>query len=138
MRKLKRTFQVSFLHQGTFLTMSIHCKIRTKNIKAVCGITDLYCLCSVSFKDDSNTKLLETITKEVKSSNPSFQAVHIRGKQKVPVFVHHAQNHFFAAAAYTYYRTLCREDSLQSRGIKNKRKVARRRRERITRVCTLA
>ena len=42
---------------------------------------------------------------------------------------------YFAAAAYTYYRTLCQERSLARRGKSQERKEKRRRRERISRVC---
>ena len=65
----------SNLSSGYIFDNVLSLQVCSKNIKAVHGMTELnyLCLCSVSFKDDSNTKSLERIIKEVKLSNPSFQ-----------------------------------------------------------------
>ena len=41
---------------------------------------------------------------------------------------------FPSAVAYTYYRSLCQEESLRWRGKQGDRKMIRRRRERLVRV----
>ena len=41
---------------------------------------------------------------------------------------------FYAAAAYTYYTSICQDEAQKRRGIYAQRKTQRRRRERVVRV----
>ncbi len=77
---------------------------------------------------------------EVKSLNPDFKSHEIRGKlHTFSLFnfffsVAIIQKKFFSEAAYTYYKHLNQERSLDERGVAETRKVNRRRAERIRRV----
>ena len=85
------------------------------------------------------------LVKEVHGLNPSFDAADIRSKYIVSArkkgmypgaeLTQPSCICFLTTgAAYTYYKTLCQEKSLQRRGVCGEHKKQRRRRERIARV----
>ena len=71
--------------------------------------------------------------KEVKGNNKSFSEADIRGIAKVTFFTDDYNK--LIAAAYTYYKSLSQEEKLKRDGKHDQRKIQRRRRERIIRVC---
>ena len=77
--------------------------------------------------------------KEVKGLNPTFDAADIRGKCKGYWLYHLLQVHkvhtcYTAEAAYRFFKTKSEEDSLKRNGMAERKKVTRRRQERVTRV----
>ena len=81
------------------------------------------------------------LIKEVQAANQSFQGCHIRGKHDVerytlilvsiPLQLTDIYVNICIGAAYTYYKTLTQEDSLERRGMSTDRKKKRRHREQI-------
>ncbi|CAI8017551.1 hypothetical protein GBAR_LOCUS10650 [Geodia barretti] len=69
----------------------------------------------VSIKSPQNEQTITRIVKEVKGLNPTFDAADIR------------------EAAYRFFKTKSEEDSLKRNGMAERKKVTRRRQERVTR-----
>ena len=91
---------------------------------------------SDTFNSVNNTDVVKLILKEVRMLNPEFQTGHIRSMFCFTdhYYILHCDNIVYAAALYTYYRSLRSENRLQKKGLKEQRNVARRRRERLLRV----
>ena len=104
-------------------------------------------LSSITFRDPTNQAVSRRLVKEVHGLNPTFDAADIRSKltQWYSGLLYIIQfplspclSTSYIVAAYTYYKTLRQEQSLQRREVSNQRKKQRRRRERIARVIILS
>ena len=80
-----------------------------------------------SYRDDPNRGVSDKLVKEVRLNNPNFSAADIRGKEQLTTFwiirSHVEMNNLFifTAAVYTYYTSLCQDDSEAQRNVCEKK-----------------
>ena len=94
-----------------------------------------------TFKHADNQAIVARIIREVQRENHTFIAADIRSKSahgtKLLAKTFFNLTFLHVGSIYTYYKSLCQEESLKRRGKLNARKKQWRQRERITRVCFL-
>ena len=86
----------------------------------------------MAFNSQVNAAVVTRLVKEVQTLNPRYQAHTIKGKCKDVLLT--VRLILYAAAVYTYYRSLSQENRLKLSGKHSDRKQARCRRERLLRV----
>ncbi len=110
--------------------------IHTKDIYlfcVCCFIIFVHCIYRSTFKDAENVAVVKRLIQEIHSLNPSFQSHNIRSEFLSPEVLLLTLK-ILSGAAYTYYKTLRQEASMNRRGLSEARKKHRRRRERSIRV----
>ena len=89
---------------------------------------------SSNFKSQQNQAVLKRLINEVKVANPSFIEKDIRGIWSIKLNGYLTLRSYYLEAAYRFFRTRKKAESVSRRGLSDRKRVYKRRYERLLRV----